>query len=120
MAARPAERWISWTFGLFAGLGISLISRILFRLLHAWIEPTTAARRTFAYAVLLLISGMMFSLDELPGPARSAARLLPSSALADVLRGTLSPAATPGRAWIVLLVWAVATPALASRWFRWE
>lgn len=55
---RPGERWISWTFGLFAGLGISLISRILFRLLHAWIEPTTAARRTFAYAVLLLISGV--------------------------------------------------------------
>ena len=72
------------------------------------------------YLVLLLVSGMMFSLDELPGPARSAARLLPSGALADVLRGTLSAASTPGQAWIVLAVWALATPALASRWFRWE
>src|SRR5262249_33569817 len=55
---RPGERWISMAYGFLAGLGISLISRTLIHLLNVWLEPTTAARRTFAYAVLFLVSGI--------------------------------------------------------------
>ena len=42
------------------------------------------------------------------------------TALAEVMRGTLSDAAVTGRAWAVLAVWALAAPILASRLFRWE
>ncbi|MEZ5259700.1 MAG: ABC transporter permease [Ilumatobacteraceae bacterium] len=96
----------------FAGLGLILAGRLR--------AEVNLAAANGLYLVLLLISGMMFSLDELPGPARAVARLLPSSALADVLRGVLSTDATPARAWIVLAVWAVATPVVAARVFRWE
>lgn len=53
----PGQRWISLLYGLFAGLGISLISRALGRLLYARLEPLTGARRIAAYAVLFFISG---------------------------------------------------------------
>lgn len=114
----PEAAWLGALAGMvlgtmaFAGIGLILAGRLK--------AEVNLAAANGLYLVLLLVSGMMFSLDELPGPARSAARLLPSGALADVLRGTLSSASTPGQAWIVLAVWALATPALASRWFRWE
>ncbi len=54
----PGERWVSMVYGLLTGLGISLIARALAHLLRTWLEPATAARRTFAYAVLFLVSGI--------------------------------------------------------------
>jgi ABC-2 type transport system permease protein len=60
-------------------------------------------------------------LDRLPGALEVAARLLPTAALTEAITGALSsPVEVPGRAWLVLLAWAVAAPALAARWFRWE
>jgi hypothetical protein len=48
----------------------------------------------------------------------STARL---SALADVLHDTLGGAGTQtGTSWIVLAVWAIVTPLLAARLFRWD
>ena len=73
------------------------------------------------YLVLLLLSGMVIPLDELPGPAQAVARALPSGALTEVMRGTLTTdVSVPGRAWAVLAAWAVAGPLLATRLFRWE
>jgi ABC-2 type transport system permease protein len=73
------------------------------------------------FVVLLLLSGMVFPLDELPAGLRSAARALPSTALAETTRGALSEdAPVPGRVWPVLIVWAVAAIALAVALFRWE
>jgi ABC-2 type transport system permease protein len=69
---------------------------------------------------LLLLSGMVFPLDELPPGLRSAAEALPSTALAEALRGALGDAEIPGRVWSVLIVWAVTGPALAVALFRWE
>jgi len=41
--------------------------------------------------------------------------------LSDALRATLgSGSAVPGRAWLVLLAWAVAAPSAAAYLFRWE
>jgi len=52
---------------------------------------------------------------------RSAAEALPSTALADALRGALAEGVdVPGRVWPVLGVWAVAGVALAIALFRWE
>ncbi len=73
------------------------------------------------YLVLLLLGGMVIPFAKLPGAIRAVAHALPSGALADVLRETLSDAGTqPARSWIVLCAWAIVTPALASRLFRWD
>ena len=81
----------------------------------------TLAAANGLYLVLLLVSGMVIPLDELPGPLRAFARVLPSGALAEAVRGTLAEGATvPGRAWGVLLAWAIAAPVAATRLFRWE
>ena len=97
----------------FAGLGMCMAGR--------WKAELVLAGANGLYLVLLLVSGMMIPLSKLPGPLRAVARLLPSAALSEVLHGTLTTGASaPGRAWIVLIVWAVATPVLAARLFQWE
>jgi ABC-2 type transport system permease protein len=74
-----------------------------------------------AFLVLLMLSGMVFPLDELPAALRALARALPSTALAEVLHDTLSDgASTPAWTWLVLAGWAVAGIVLATRLFRWE
>lgn len=73
------------------------------------------------YLVLLLLSGMVIPLEELPGAVQALSRALPSTALADAVRGSLTEGvAVPGRAWAVLAAWAVVAPVAAARWFRWE
>src|SRR3954468_24536534 len=58
LSQRPAERWVSLLSGAFAALGISRISRALGRLLQARLDPLAGARRTAAYAILFLVSGV--------------------------------------------------------------
>lgn len=73
------------------------------------------------YLLLLLLSGMVIPLDELPGAVQAVARALPSTALAETVRGALTEdLEARGRAWAVLAAWAVAAPAAATRLFRWE
>ena len=55
-----------------------------------------------------------------PDPVATVARLLPSGALAEVIHGALGAGDVPGQAWLVLVAWAVVTPVVAARLFRWE
>jgi ABC-2 type transport system permease protein len=73
------------------------------------------------FVVLLLLGGMLIPLAKLPGWLADIAKVLPASALADGLHGTLGHG-TPITAhdWIVLGVWAVVAPVLAGLTFRWE
>jgi ABC-2 type transport system permease protein len=48
------------------------------------------------------------------------ARLLPAAALSSTVRAVLSSEPFPVGAFVVLLVWAIAAPLAAARWFRWE
>jgi len=97
----------------FAGVGLSLAGRLP--------GEINLAAQNGLYLVLLLLGGMVIPFGKLPGVVRAVAHALPSGALADVLHETLSHAGTqPGRSWVVLCVWAVVTPALASRLFRWD
>ena len=96
----------------FAGLALLMAGRLP--------ALTTLAVANGVYVVLLLLGGMIIPLEELPGPIRAVSQSLPAGALSEVLHGALGPAATPGRAWVVLVVWAVAAPLAAARWFRWE
>jgi ABC-2 type transport system permease protein len=73
------------------------------------------------FIALLVLSGMVFPLEKLPGGLRAVVRTLPSTALAEVLHGALGKSADiPGRTWPVLIVWAVVAVALALSFFRWE
>ena len=96
-----------------AGLGLCLAGSLK--------ALVTLAAANGLYLVLLLLSVMVIPLPELPGPARALAHALPSGALAEAVRGTLTTGGqVPGRAWAVLVLWAVLSPALATRLFRWE
>lgn len=97
----------------FAGLGLLMAGTLRAEL--------TLAAANGLYLVLLLLGGMVFPLDKLPGPLRAVSRALPAAALSDALHGTLTAAGhVPGRAWVVLAVWAVAAPVAAALTFRWE
>jgi ABC-2 type transport system permease protein len=64
---------------------------------------------------------MVIPMSSLPGPLRAVAELLPSSALADVLRDSLTGVGNRvGMSWVVLAAWAVVAPSVAARRFRWS
>ena len=97
----------------FAGIGLTLAGTLR-------CEVNLAAQNGL-YLVLLLIGGIMFPLDSLPNWLQVPAQLLPSSALADVMRGALTETSLNGGApWIVLAVWALVAPATAAKFFRWQ
>lgn len=96
----------------FAGLGLLMAGALP--------ALTTLAAANGVYLLLLLLSGMLFPVSDLPGWLQAVSEVLPSGALAEIFRGTLGDDDVSGRAWVVLLVWTVAAPAAAARTFRWE
>jgi ABC-2 type transport system permease protein len=97
----------------FVGLALTLAGRLT--------ALACLAAANALFVVLLLLSGMVFPLDELPSGMRTAAEALPSTALTDALRGALAEGiAVPSRVWPVLTTWAVAGVALAVALFRWD
>jgi ABC-2 type transport system permease protein len=97
----------------FAGLGLLMAGTMR--------GEVVLAAANGLYLVLLLLGGMVVPLARLPGAVRSVARLLPAAALSDALHGAFAaPGHVPGRAWLVLGVWAVAAPLAAAAAFRWE
>lgn len=117
---RPsAPNWLAAIGGVlvgtmaFAGIGLSLAGRLR--------GEINLAAQNGIYLVLLLLGGMVIPFAKLPGAIAAVAKALPSGALADVLRAALTHAGTrPGTSWIILAAWALVTPVLASRLFRWE
>jgi ABC-2 type transport system permease protein len=97
----------------FSGLGLLMAGALR--------AEVTLAAANGLYLVLLLLGGMVFSLDKLPRTLRSVARALPAAALSDALHGALTSGATvPTRAWVVLGAWAALAPLAAALTFRWE
>jgi ABC-2 type transport system permease protein len=97
----------------FAGIGLTLAGTLR--------GEVNLAAQNGLYLVLLLIGGIMFPLDSLPNWLQVPAQLLPSGALADVMRGALTETSlNGGTAWIVLAVWALVAPATAAKFFRWQ
>ena len=98
---------------VFAGIGLSLAGQLR--------GEVNLAAQNGLYLVLLLLGGIMFPLAELPSALQTMARILPSGALADVLRESITGAGiAPGSSWAVLLVWAVVAQISAARLFRWS
>ena len=97
----------------FAGIGLTLAGTLR--------GEVNLAAQNGLYLVLLLIGGIMFPLDSLPNWLQVPAQLLPSGALADVMRGALTETSINGGAsWIVLAVWALVALATAAKLFRWQ
>ena len=97
----------------FAGIGLTFAGRLR--------GEINLAALNGLYLVLLLLGGMIISFDKLPAALRAGAHALPSGALADLLRETLGGNGTQvATSWLVLSIWAVVTPLLAAKLFRWD
>jgi ABC-2 type transport system permease protein len=124
VAAAMAMGW-SPTARLLPAAGIMALGTVAFAGLGLLMAGALRAEATLAlangvYLLLLLLGGMAFPLDRLPGALESLARALPAAALADCLRGVLDTGRLPGASAAVLVAWALAAPAAAVRFFRWE
>jgi ABC-2 type transport system permease protein len=97
----------------FAGIGMLLAGTLR--------AEATLATANGLFLVLLFIGGMAYPLDKLPTVLEELAKVLPAAALAESVRGALTPGvAVPSWSIVVLALWAVGAPLLASRLFRWE
>jgi ABC-2 type transport system permease protein len=97
----------------FSGIGLTLAGRLR--------GEINLAAQNALYLVLLLGGGLVISVDEFPSALRETARVLPSGALADILRDSLGQSVGHvTTSWIVLGAWAVVAPLLAAALFRWD
>jgi ABC-2 type transport system permease protein len=99
----------------FGGLGLWMAG--------SWRAEAALAGANGLYLVLLLLGGVFVPPDRLPWPIGPVAALLPSAALAGVLRFALSVGEGPQRVGpdlLVLGLWAVGACALAALTFKWE
>ena len=97
----------------FAGIGLLLAGQLR--------AEINLAALNGLYLVLSLLGGMMIPRTSLPGFIGTAARALPSTALADLLRTTLNgDGAALMAPFAVLLAWGLVLPAIAARRFRWS
>jgi ABC-2 type transport system permease protein len=115
----PGAGWIAAIAAIvlgtvaFSGIGLAMAGSLR--------GEVNLAAANGLYLILLLLGGMIIPLTKLPAALRSFAQALPSGALSDALHGSLGATGTvPGRAWVVLVAWAVVGPLLAARTFRWE
>lgn len=96
----------------FAGIGLFLAGTLR--------AEINLAAQNGLYIVLLLLGGMIIAKDSLPSFVASVSTVLPSSALAEFLRSSLSGDGrliVPGA---ILGAWALVAPAVAARRFRWS
>lgn len=97
----------------FAGIGLSLAGNLR--------GEVNLAASNGLYLVLLLLGGVLFPIDRLPGPLEALGRITPSYALSDVMSHALMSAGDhPAASWITLAAWGVVAPSIAARTFRWS
>ena len=102
-------------------LGTAVFSGIGLLMAGALRAETTLAGANTLYLLFLLLGGIVWPVEDLPGPLSWPARLLPSSAFADALRETLSQTPSfPLVSLLILLAWGVLALVIAARTFRWE
>ncbi len=114
------------TGGLVAAIVLLLVGTVAFAGIGMLLAGTLRAEANLAVAnglflVLLFLGGMAYPLSKLPDAVETFAKLLPAAALSETVRAVLTPGKSfPVGELVVLLVWAVAAPLAAARWFRWE
>lgn len=123
-AAALALGWSPHLAGLGWGLLLIILGTLSFGALGVLLGGSLRAEIVLAVAnvvwfLLLLAGGIALPLSTLPGAAATIVALLPSAALAEGLTHALTTGAFPG--WhpiLVLLTWALAAAALATRTTR--
>jgi len=114
------------TGGLIAAVGLLLVGTIAFAGIGMLLAGTLRAEANLAVAnglflLLLFLGGMAYPLYKLPDALETFAKALPAAALSETLRAVLTPGVGfPTGELVVLLVWAIAAPLAAARFFRWE
>jgi ABC-2 type transport system permease protein len=114
------------TGGLALAVVLLLVGTVAFAGIGMLLAGTLRAEANLAVAnglflVLLFLGGMAYPLDKLPDAIETFAKALPAAALSETVRAALTPGVGfPIGELVVLLVWAVAAPLAAIRWFRWE
>jgi ABC-2 type transport system permease protein len=112
-----------------AGILLALVALVLgtaaFISLALLVAGTLRAEAVLAGANLLLVvlavgSGVVVPVSQLPGPLEHVARLLPSGALGEALRGALIHGTLPAWSVGVLLAWTAVLAWSAARLFRWH
>ena len=112
--------------GIVPALGFLVLGTVAFAGIGLAMAGTLRAEATLAganglFLVLLFVGGMAYPLDKLPTVLEEIAKVLPAAALSTSVRGALAPGAhVPVWSVVVLAVWAVGAPLVASRVFRWE
>jgi ABC-2 type transport system permease protein len=111
--------------GILEAIAVMAIGTVAFSGLGLLMAGTLRAEATLAvangaYLLLLVLGGMAYPLAKLPLALQDVARVLPAAPLAECLRGALTGAGIPGARLSILVGWAVLTPLLAARRFRWE
>ena len=115
----------SATSGVVPAIGLLLLGTIAFAGIGLLMAGTLRAEANLAAAnalflVMLFLGGMAYPLAKLPSALETFAKLLPAAALSETVRAVLTSSAFPTGELVVLIVWAVAAPLLAARYFRWE
>jgi ABC-2 type transport system permease protein len=111
--------------GIVAAIALLLLGTIAFAGIGLLMAGTLRAEANLAAAnalflVLLFLGGMAYPLDKLPSGLQDIAKLLPAAALSETVRAVLTARTVPAEELVVLIVWAIAAPLLAVRFFRWE
>jgi ABC-2 type transport system permease protein len=111
--------------GLLAAVALLLLGTIAFAGIGMLLAGTLRAEANLAIAnglflVLLFLGGMAYPLHRLPDALETFAKALPAAALSETVRAVLDQTSFPTGELVVLVVWAVAAPLAAARWFRWE
>ncbi|MCC7367825.1 MAG: ABC transporter permease [Chloroflexi bacterium] len=97
----------------FGGLGLLMAGALR--------AEATLAVANGLYIAFLLMGGIVFPTTHLGPWLAGPAALLPSTALAEALRGALGATdAVPILSWLVLAGWALLMPLAAMLTFRWE
>jgi ABC-2 type transport system permease protein len=97
----------------FGGLGLLMAGALR--------AEATLAVANGLYLAFLLLGGIVFPTSHLGPWLTGVAVLLPSTALAETLRGVLGAAGDPSlTSWLVLVTWAIVAPTAAALTFRWE
>jgi ABC-2 type transport system permease protein len=96
----------------FVGLGLALAGTVR--------AETVLALANLLFIGLLAISGIVVPTDQLPAWLASVSSLLPSSALAALLRICAGGAGDATGPLAVLAAWSIAAPLVAAATFHWE
>lgn len=117
--------WHPRLFGLVYAVVFLLAGTWAFVSLALLLAGTVRAEGVLAIAnlawiLLLVLGGVLLPRTELPVALGHVAAALPSSALADGLRGALVDGQLHGIPLLVLALWGAVATFLASRTFRWS